>query len=174
MSAKNKIPTKTKYLLFGLPFILASKAYAMCPVCTLAVGSAVVLLEKYGVDNTISGLWIGGLLVSGCMTIINWLRRRDLSSGLAELEIFIFSYVSVIIPFHHKLIIGNPTKMFWGMDKTFFGMGLGSIAFYLAGFLYQKIKERNGGHAQFPFQKVVVPIFPLVILSIIFYFLTKK
>lgn len=174
MAEENKIISKIKYLVFGFPFLLAPKAYAMCPICTLAVGSAVVLLEKYGVDNTISGLWIGGLLVSGSVMTINWLKKRGLSTVLTELEIFIIYYLSVIIPFHHKLIIGNPTKMIWGMDKTFLGMALGSVFFYLAGIWYQKIKERNGGHAQFPFQKVVVPISPLVVFSIIFYFLTKK
>lgn len=166
--------TKIKYLLLGIPFLFSSKAYAMCPVCTLAVGSAVVLLEKYGVDNIVSGFWIGGLLISSSLMTINWLRKKELSSALIELEIFILFYLSIIIPFHHKLIIGNPTKMIWGMDKTFLGIGIGSVLFYLAGIWYQKIKERNGGHAQFPFQKVVVPISPLVILSIVFYFITKK
>lgn len=174
MLGKNKIISKIKYLILGFPFLLAPKAYAMCPICTLAVGSALVLLEKYGVDNAISGLWIGGFLVSTSMMTINWLRQRNLSSPITELEIFIIYYLSAIIPFHHKLIIGNPTKMIWGMDKVLLGIGLGSVLFYLAGIWYQKIKERNGGHAQFQFQKVVVPISPLAILSIIFYFMTKR
>lgn len=174
MLGKNKIISKTKYFLFGFPFLIAPKAYAMCPVCTIAVGSAVVLLEKYGVDNTISGLWIGGLMVSTSMMTVSWLRKRKLADPLTDLLVFIFYFASLILAFHHKDIIGNPTKIIWGMDKVLFSMGLGSILFYLAGIWYQKIKEKNGGHAQFPFQKVVVPISPLIIMSLFFYFLTKK
>jgi hypothetical protein len=165
--------SKLKYLFSLLPFLITSKAYAMCPVCTLAVGSTLMLLEKYGVDNTISGLWIGGLLVSASVMTINWLKKRRLADTFTDLLIFIFYYASLVLVFHHKGIIGNPTKMIWGMDKVLFSIGLGSILFYLASLWYLKIKERNKGHAKFPFQRVVMPIFPLIILSIIFYFLTK-
>lgn len=163
-----------KHLLLILPFFVALKAHAMCPVCTIAVGSTLVLLEKYGVDNTISGIWIGGLLVSTSMMTINWLRNKKLGDSLTDLLVFVFYYSSLILVFHHKGIIGNPVKIIWGMDKVLFGIGLGGLIFYLAGFWYQKIKEKNGGHAQFPFQKVVVPVSPLILLSIAFYLITKR
>jgi len=36
----------------------------MCPVCTIAVTAGVGLSRWLGVDDLISGLWVGGLLVS--------------------------------------------------------------------------------------------------------------
>jgi hypothetical protein len=39
---------------------------------------------------------------------------------------------------------------------------------------YQALKKRNNGHAYFPFQKVVMPIAWLVLMSTIFYFITVK
>jgi len=38
---------------------------------------------------------------------------------------------------------------------------------------YNYLKRRNNGHAYFPFQKVVMPVGSLAILSMIFYFVTK-
>lgn len=151
----------------------ASRVSAMCPVCTITVASAVVLLERYGVDNIISGLWIGGLLISSSIWCINWLEKKKWTFPLFELSVYAVFYSSLIIPFHYELIIGNPFKTIWGMDKALFGISLGSITFFLFGWWYQKIKEKNGGHAWFPFQRVVWPIMPLIILSIIFYFLIK-
>lgn len=163
-----------KIVLFSfLSLLTATKAYAMCPICTIAVASAVILLERYGVDNTISGLWIGGLLISSSIWFINWLEKKKWTFPLFEPFVYAAFYSALIIPFHHKLIIGNPFKMLWGTDKVLLGISLGSIAFFLFGFWYQKIKEGNDGHAWFPFQRVVWPIMPLIILSIVFYFITK-
>lgn len=170
---------KLKRLAFSVIFstfyfsLFTSRVSAMCPVCTIAVASTVILLERYGVDNTISGLWIGGLLISSSIWFINWLEKKKWAFPFFEPLVYIIFYSSLIIPFHHRLIIGNPFKMLWGMDKVLLGMSLGSITFFLFGFWYQKIKEKNGGHAWFPFQRVVWPIMPLIILSFIFYFLTK-
>jgi hypothetical protein len=46
------------------------------------------------------------------------------------------------------------------------------LAFLGAVFWYNKIKKKLG-RAQFPFQKVVWPVGALLILSVIFYWLTK-
>lgn len=166
--------SKFKILFLVLPVLLSPKtAWAMCPVCTIAVAGAVILLERYGVDNIISGLWIGGLLISSSIWFITWLEKKKWTFPYFEILVYAVFYSSLIIPFHHELIIGNPFKTIWGMDKVLFGISLGSIAFFLFGFWYQKIKERNDGHAWFPFQRVVWPIMPLIILSIVFYFITK-
>lgn len=50
--------------LIILNFLLKAKVFAFCPVCTIAVGAGVGIAEKFGVDDTIIGLWVGGLTVS--------------------------------------------------------------------------------------------------------------
>jgi hypothetical protein len=70
-------------------------------------------------------------------------------------------------------IIGHPANQLWGLDKLVLGTIIGSL-FFLAGYIgYNYLKAKNGGHAHFPFQKVVMPVGPIVILSIIFYLITK-
>jgi hypothetical protein len=39
----------------------AETASAICPLCTIAVGAGVGLSRWIGVDDAVTGLWIGGL-----------------------------------------------------------------------------------------------------------------
>ena len=60
----------------------------------------------------------------------------------------------------------------WGMDKFLLGIIVGTIAFYGGARWYVQIKRKNGGHAQFAFQKVVVPLSFLVIATVVFWIIT--
>lgn len=169
---KNKLKIAISSLVL-ISMFAARKALAACPICTLAVGGALVLLEKYGVDNTISGLWIGGFMLSSSLWAINWIKKNEWDFKGMEPLVLIFFYGSLILPLYMKDIIGLPDKMLWGIDKTLLGIFIGSVFFHLGHIIYLKIKERNGGKPWFPFQRVVMPIFPLIILSVIFYLITK-
>ncbi len=159
--------------LLAASFFLPLKAHAVCPVCTIAVGGALVLLERYGVDNIISGLWFGGLAVSVSFWTCNWLKKKDWLSGFTPSLVFIFYYTSIVVPLYMNHMIGLQNKKFWGIDKIVLGMAIGSLFFYLGDLLYRKIKSRNNGKAWFPFQRVVMPILPLILLTIVFYFITR-
>ena len=50
--------------IFGLNLLFAKQALAVCPICTIAVGAGVGLSRYFGVDDAITGLWVGGLIVS--------------------------------------------------------------------------------------------------------------
>ena len=153
-------------------FFFSGKALAVCPVCTIAVGAGVGFSRWLGIDDTITGLWIGGLTVSLTMWTINWFNKKEFNFKGRDLITVIGYYSLMIIPLYFSSIIGHPYNKIWGLDKLLFGIILGSILFFLGAWSYDLIKQKRG-RAHFPFQKVVMPIFPLVVLSIIFYFLTK-
>jgi large-conductance mechanosensitive channel len=73
-------------------------------------------------------------------------------------------------------MVGHPANAlaFFGIDKLIFGAICGAITFWFGGAWYEYLKEKNNNHAYFPFQKVVMPILPLIILSIIFYFMISS
>ncbi len=147
----------------------------MCGVCTAAALAGVGLSRWLKIDDTISGLWIGGMLISISIWTAKWLRDKfpKISfPGLTPL-VGLAYYALVIIPFYQKGIIGHPKNVLFEIDKLLLGLIAGSIFFYLGGELYKIIKAKNGGHAQFPFQKVVIPVAVLAILSGIFYLITK-
>jgi hypothetical protein len=151
-------------------------ALAFCPVCTIAAAAAVGLSRWIGVDDTISGLWIGGLTVSAIAWTINWLKnKKNISHWWLNILIGIAYYAMIMIPFYKTDIISfHPANMLWGVDKLVLGLVIGSIFFFFGHWLYLIVKEKNGGHAHFPFEKIVFPVTPLLILSAVFYFITRK
>lgn len=157
--------------LTSLLFI--GKTYAVCPVCTVAVAGGVVLAEKYGIDNTITGIWIGGLTVSLIEWTINWLNKKKYTFKGMEPVVSLAYFAMVPLPLFLKDYIGNPHKTLWGMDKMILGMIVGSIAFYLAAAWYEIMKKNHGNKAYFPFQRVAMPVSALLIFSGVFYFITK-
>lgn len=160
------------YLAGLFYLILPTLANAFCPVCTVAAGAGVGLARYFGVDDTISGLWIGGLMVAVSIWTIEWFKKNKYYfSGLEFITVFVY-YALLIIPFYQMGVIGHILNTIWGFDKLLLGIVIGSITFYLGGVWYQQIKAKRG-QAHFPFQKVVMPVSPLIILSLLFYLLTK-
>ena len=159
------------FILYTLYFIPA--ANAICPVCTIAVGAGIGLSRWLGIDDTITGLWIGGLTISLILWTLNWLRRKEINFKGKRTLVFLGYYLIIIVPLYWMNIIGHPFNKMLGIDKLLFGIILGSLAFWSGGIAYYRIKERNDGRAHFPFQKILMPLAPLIILSIILYFFTK-
>ena len=62
-------------------------------------------------------------------------------------------------------------ETFFCIDTFLISMLAGAFAFWLSQFIYQKMKNKNGGHAHFPFEKVVMAIIFLLLTSIIFNYL---
>jgi len=161
--------------IFAISFFFAQKTLAVCPICTVAVTAGVGLSRWLGIDDTVTGLWIGGFIVSMIIWTESWLEKKNIRfKGRIFLNILAY-YALIIIPLYYSNIIGNPTNTlcFCGLDKLLFGIIAGSLTFWFGASWYYYLKEKNNGHAYFPFQKVVMPVLPLIILSIIFYFLTK-
>ncbi|MFA5184032.1 MAG: hypothetical protein WC456_00730 [Patescibacteria group bacterium] len=163
------------YLSIPIGAFAALPAAAVCPVCVVAVGAGLGLSEYLGIDNTIAGLWIGGLLVSITIWTINWLNKKNWLFGnkdLRDLIIAVLYYGLTFWPLWAQDLIGHPASRIWGVDKVVFGAIIGSLAFLAMTLWYNNIKERRG-HAHFPFEKVVMPVGALIILSGVFYFLTR-
>ena len=148
---------------------------AVCPICTIAVGAGVGLSRWLGIDDAITGLWVGGLIVSMITWTESWLKKKNIRFKGRMFVNILGYYALIIIPLYYSGIIGNPlnTLCACGLDKLLFGAIAGSLAFWFGASWYFHLKEKNNGHSYFPFQKVVMPILPLIILSVIYYFLTK-
>ena len=152
----------------------AVKAYAICPVCTVAVGAGVGLARWLGIDDTITGLWVGGFIVSLIMWTINYLGKRNIKFKGRDILVIITYYAVVVVPIYFIKTIWHQENTLGGINKLLLGIVIGSILFYVGATWYHIMKMKNNGRAYFPFQKVVMPIGPLIIMSIIFYFITKK
>jgi hypothetical protein len=158
---------------FAGEFFVPGRAEAFCPVCTVAVGAGVGLSRWLGIDDTVIGVWVGALLASVTMWTANWLRKKGWKIPGLSWWCGIFYILITVVPLFFTGVMGHPWNKIWGLDKLAVGMVVGAVFFLLSGKLYQFLKTKNGGHAHFPFEKVAIPVATLIILSLIFYFLTK-
>ncbi|MDO4870477.1 MAG: hypothetical protein Q3996_00030 [Candidatus Saccharibacteria bacterium] len=147
--------------------------FAVCPICTVTVGAGLALAEKIGVDMLVVSVWVGGLLASMTMWSINWLETKQKTFKFYRLVMVLLFYVLTFITLHFTDFLWNEGNTLFGIDKIILGTAAGTAVFIGASQFYQYLKQKNNGHAHFPFEKVVIPIISLVILSIIAYFLTK-
>jgi hypothetical protein len=167
-----------KYILGAASLLLlkAATAQAICPVCVVAVGAGLGLSKYLGIDDSITGIWIGGLLIGASVWTINYVNKKRWLNKYKQIRdylIFLAYYLIIIWPLYSQGFIGNPFNQLFGLDKLLLGIVIGSLIFPLAVQLYEIIKQKNGGHAHFPFEKVVIPVGALIILSFIFYFLSR-
>ena len=158
-------------ILASLANITLAKAF--CPICTVAVAGGVGLSRWLGIDDTVTGIWIGALVVSAIMWTNNWLASRGVEFPGFKIVTALLYYAMVFIPFYKYEILGHKMNRLWGIDKLALGTAIGSVAFLLGVFSYNLIKQKRG-KAHFHFQKIVMSILPAVILSVVFYFITRS
>lgn len=167
---------KRKLLSFAIFFIFlfnVVKVYAVCPICTIAVGAGIGLAQWLGIDDTITGLWIGGFTISLIVWTITWLTKKNIRFIGRKPLIAIGYYVLILVPLYYKGIIGHELNKLWGIDKLLLGIIIGSILFAGGSIWYEYLKKQNGGKSHFRLQKILMPIAPLIIMSFVFYCITK-
>ena len=155
---------------FLLPLIalfpMGAVANPACPVCTIAVGVGLDIARRLGVPDSVVGLWAGALLTLlgywflKFMDKKNWhFRGRNTIVILASVAMIGFVYLGTV-KYNPVSICG-----LFAMDPVLFGAICGMFIFVLTGKLYQWMKNKNGGHAHFPFEKVVLPLVALALAS---------
>lgn len=164
---------KVLILIFSMALFSAKSAFAVCPVCTVAVGAGIGLSRWLGIDDTITGLWIGGLTVSLIMWTINWFNKKNIVFKFRKIITSAGYYLIIVAPLYWMGIMGHSYNKIWGIDKLLLGIIIGSVLFLNSSLWYQSLKKKNGDRAYFPFQKVAMPVGFLAVFSVIFYFITK-
>ncbi len=167
-----------KYLLCASVVLCAFMgiAAAVCPVCTIAIGAGLEGMRILGVKDVLTGIWAGGLTVS----LIGWTANYMHKHGVKNIFWYILNivfYVGLLagvyfFPAHNPIVKWWDNCM-WGMDQFLLGILVGAITFVVMEIWYLHIKKRNGGHALFPFQKVVMPFVGLLIMTGIFWAIIK-
>lgn len=155
--------------LFG--FFWTSTAKAICPICVVAVGAGLGLSRWLGVDDVVSSVWIGALLVSTILWTLIEMKKRGWSFPFDAVVISLAYYLLTFIPLYYSGIVGHPLNKIFGIDKIVFGTAVGTLIFLLSYFLHIYLKKKNNGKSFFPFQKVVIPLVVLILTSLFLYLL---
>jgi len=131
----------------------------MCPICSIGVVAGLGLSRWLKVDDSISGLWIGALILGLSFWTYNWLLRKREKKQIIILIIVLIAYwLLTFMPLYATDVINNSCKTIWGLNRLVFGSVLGIILFS-ATFLIKK--------GLFPYQRVIIPLSVLVIASFI-------
>lgn len=166
-----KISKTAIFAFLILIFLPAGTTYAVCPVCVVAIGAGLGLSRWFGVDDVISSIWIGGLLWGLGVWTVAWLQKKNWGFKYDNWIVMAGYYVLVLGPLYYSDILGHPLNKIFGIDKVIFGTIIGTIVFILANRLHVFLRIKNGGKSYFPYQKVVVPVLTLFIISLAFNFL---
>ena len=148
----------------------------MCPVCTVAVAGGLGLSRFLGIDDSVTGVWVGGLILSLSFWFLNWTQRKGWLKKIDTRVTFSLTalslYLMTFLPLQITNFIGHPANKIWGMDKLIFGTIVGSLGFLFGIYLDKKQREFHGKQF-FQFQKVVFPVSALLLSSVTLYLLIK-
>lgn len=143
--------------------------YAVCPVCTVAVGAGLSISRLIGIDDTITGIWIGGLIISSGLWIADWLGKKNWKIPQKETISVSLFFLFVILPLYWAKIIGLPGNTLWGIDKILLGTVIGLIVFLIGVLIDKWLRKTNNNKVYIYYQKVIIPVLLLSIVSFIFY-----
>ena len=154
--------------------ITATTAKAIpCAVCSIAVGASVGVARWLKVDDRITGIWVGALLVSLIAWTIHYLDKKNIRFKGRKILVVILWYGLTIIPLYFTGLMGHTANKFWGIDKLLFGIILGSIIFIAANLFHNYLKKQNNNKVYFPLQKAILPVGFLAIASLIIYLIIR-
>jgi hypothetical protein len=160
--------------------LLVPPVAAVCPVCTVAAVAGLGISRALGIDDIVTSIWIGGLILSVSFWITDWVKKRGWLDKIKDkravflinITITILMYLLVLIPLKFDHAIGILGNRLWGIDKIILGIAVGSVIFYLGTWFDKKVRKIRGRQL-FSYQKVVFPVSALIIASVIFFFITK-
>lgn len=161
--------------LLSLFFLAASArpAEAVCPVCTVAVGAGVGLSRYLGIDDVITGLWIGGLIVSMALWMAEWIKGKGVK--LPHLRFWMVTAMTLltVVPLVLTGVIGHPANTLWGIDKLLLGTIVGMGMFLLSVITDKVLRKTNEGKVYIAYQKVILPVGYLGIASLLLFAMVK-
>ena len=172
---------KKRILIFVFVFVslltthyslLTTNAYAVCPVCTIAVGAGLGISRALGIDDTVTSVWIGGLILSMSFWLIDWLSKKRNKNLPTNYQLLITNsmYLLTLLPLWYGKYIGRLNNQIFGIDKILFGAAIGSAVFFFGMWLDKKIRQKKGKQL-FAYQKVVFPVVAIIITSVVLFFL---
>ncbi|GAB4218727.1 MAG: hypothetical protein Fur009_1150 [Candidatus Microgenomates bacterium] len=123
-----------------------------------------------GVDDLITGVWIGGLIVSMSFWLSDWLSKKNILKPVLREILSLFLFYLLTIPFLiWNKMIGLTGNIFLGVDKIIFGIVVGSIIFMFGVLVDKFLRKLNNNKVFIYYQKVIIPVLLLTIISLVFY-----
>lgn len=167
-----------KILTLLLAFIIVNllipgRTLAVCPVCAVAVAGGLGLSRYLGIDDTVSGVWVGGLILASGLWLADWIAKKKWPVPRPKLLAVLAMFLLTLPPLYWSKMIDLPWNKFWGIDKVILGSIFGSLVFMGGVLLDKYLRTIHNNKVYFYYQKVIIPVTLLILTSLSFYFITK-
>jgi hypothetical protein len=161
--------------IFLTLLVLLGRGYAggaplVCTVCSVGIVSGLGVVRILGISENVIALWYGATLFVASCWILYYLKSKNMNKRAVNFVAFISSYL-LVIPLYvgkNQSVIFNQKKTLF-VDSFIFFVLLGSVVVFASEKCYKYIKNKNG-KPHFPFEKVVLPIASLLVVSLIISF----
>ena len=162
-----------KIFTWLLSLLVSVKAFAN-PACTtlcpLIVGGGLAIAKKLGVKDEVVGVLSGALLAIFGYWMIRFCEKRNWNFPCRNFVLMLLSVGSIGFVYMGTLTY-NP-GLHWNLlyiDSFLLAALCGATAHIIGVHIYGWLKAKNGGHAHFPFEKVLVPILCDVFVCYLFW-----
>jgi len=134
------------------------RAHAVCPVCVVAVGAGVGLSRWLGVDDLITGIWLGGLIIATGFWFSSRLKAKKIVFAYETLSVILITYLSVVASLYFTSTLQNSGRLLTGA-------AIGSVLLLAAIFTDNHIRRLNNNKARISYQKILIPLSYLLLAS---------
>jgi len=159
-------------LIISALFLYPVQAHAVCPLCTIAVGAGLGLSRLIGIDDSVTGVWVGGLILSSGLWMADFIKKKGWKVPYPEFISVLLMVLFVIPPLYWSKMIGITGNILWGVDKVLLGTVIGAGMFLLGVVIDKWLRTTNNGKVYVYYQKVIIPVFLLSVTSFILYLIT--
>ncbi|GMO62778.1 MAG: hypothetical protein Ta2D_09360 [Rickettsiales bacterium] len=159
------------FILFAVLFIsMFSSAFAApvpCAVCAFAIAGGLGIASKLGISDAAVGVWAGALLYVISKMIIAYLVKKNINKNWVNALVYLSFYVLGIVPLYLNGSLTLWKNTILGVDDFLLSVIIGTGTLISALKLYYYMKAKNG-KPHFPFEKVVLPLTSIILVSILF------
>ena len=161
-----------KFFAFFLSLFVATNvlAQACTAVCPAAIGLLLLIAQKMNVKVEVVGVLSGALLSIVGYILIKIFNKKNWHFWMRDKILMLFA-ISLVGFVYLKDLEYKP-RLVWNfiyIDSFLLATLCGVFAHIFGVHLYEWIKKKNGGHAHFPFEKVVVPILCDILVCYVFW-----
>ena len=164
---------KLVLIVVGALFSIIGKAVAnpACAVCTVAVGASLEIARRMGVDDGVVAVWAGAFLLLLGYWTLKWMDKKGWNFKGRDFVVLSSSVLMILFMYVSELTYTPKAILIFWIDPFLFATICGALVLHYSSEFYQWMKRKNGGHAHFPFEKVVVPVVALCLTAKLFSYL---
>ena len=147
---------------------------AHCPLCTGATIIGVSVTRSLGFDDSIVGVFVGGMIISTALWADKLLKKRGArgNNALRLASLIALTTVLTLVTFYYAGLFGRGNSFrILGVESILVGSLSGGIlslgAFYYSNYL----KNKNGGRTLFSYQTMAISLTALIANATLFAFI---